>query len=44
MNKNMSIKEAGKKLGFKRSTAIMIVKKYRTKGYVTTFKDSDSKA
>jgi len=34
----MSIKDAGDKLGFKRSTAIMIIKKYRSKGYLTNFK------
>jgi transposase len=37
----MTIKKAGKKIGFKRSTAIMIVKKYKSNGYLTSFKNDN---
>jgi transposase len=35
---NLTIKEAGDKLGFKKSTAKMIVRKYKTEGKITKFK------
>lgn len=36
---NVSIKEAGDSLGFKNSTAKMIIRKYRNQRKVTQFKD-----